>query len=100
MVTILLIMKTLTIAAVLLSVIYTAGVVWRVEMKVDTSYKFFLAAILFFLSGEAFDLFSPLESGMMALGSGLSRLLFSLSFLAGIFSMRSAIRKMDGEMKE
>lgn len=97
--TILIIMKVVTISAVLLSVIYTAGVVWRVEMKVDTSYKFFLVAILFFLSGEILDLFSPLEGGAAVLGSGLARLLFALSFLAGILSMRSVIRKMDGETK-
>lgn len=86
------------VAALLLSVIYTVGVVWRVEMKLDTSYKFFLASVVFILSAELIDLYAPVgaEQGN-ALAVKALHALFALSFLAGILFMRDIVRDLVGE---
>lgn len=86
------------IASLLLSVIYTVGVVWRVEMKLDTSYKFFLAAVVFILSAELIDLYVPIEVGQgVALAIKVLHALFAFSFLAGILFMRDIVRDLVGE---
>lgn len=86
------------VAALLLSVIYTVGVVWRVEMKLDTSYKFFLAAVVFILSAELIDLYVSVETGrVIALVVKTLHGLFALSFLAGILFMRDIVRDLVGE---
>ncbi len=90
-----------TIGALLLAVIYTAGVVWRVEMELDASYKFFLAAILFLAAAEILDLYYSVDGdAIMAFAVKILRMFFALGFLAGILFMRDIIRKMDGEKKK
>jgi hypothetical protein len=94
------IVNAVTIGALLLSIIYTAGVVWRVEMKLDVSYKFFLAGIIFLLLAEALSLYYPgAEMLKIALVVKVFRLIFALCFLLGVIFMRNLIRCMDGEKK-
>jgi len=94
---IMLIINCITVGALLFSIIYTAGVVWRVEKELDISYKFFLAAIIFLTAAEVAGLFSPQNATAIALGVKLLRMLFTLCFLAGVFCMRDIVRKLDGE---
>jgi hypothetical protein len=90
--------NTTTLAALLLSIIFTAGVVWRVEMKLDISYKFFLAAIIFLLGAEILDQYYPLsDAAQIALVIKILRMLFAICFLIGALFIRNIIRKMDGE---
>ncbi|NTV55067.1 MAG: hypothetical protein HGB37_00915 [Candidatus Moranbacteria bacterium] len=96
-----LIVDSILFVSLLLSIVFTAGVVWRVEMRLDVSYKFYLAAIVCFLLAEIFDLWYVPETREIAiLASHALRTLFSVLFLAGILSMRRIVRDMDGERRK
>ena len=87
-----------TIIALLLAVIFTAGVVWRVEKELDISYKFFLTAIVFLLVAEILDLYygvdNQLEIALIVKGL---RMIFAILFLVGVLFMRDIVRDLDGE---
>jgi hypothetical protein len=92
-----LISKGIIIMGALFSIIYTTGVVWRVEKKLDLAYKLFLLAIISFTASEIVIFF---EFSRPALSSVLSiclRVAFVVFFLAGTLEMRNMIRRLDGE---
>lgn len=90
----------ITTGALLLSIIYTAGIVWRVEKKLDVSYKFFLLAIIFLSTAEIIS-FYPAENNLIfALGIKILQMLFTVCFLFGVFFMRSITRELGEETKE
>jgi len=94
-------LNAVSISAILLSIVFTAGVVWRVEKKLDISYKFFLAAIVFIFFAEILDLYYAIDNAQgIALAVKILRMLFSISFLVGVIFMRNIIRQMDGELKK
>jgi hypothetical protein len=96
-----LITDSILFVSLLFSIVFTAGVVWRVEMRLDVSYKFYLAGIVCFLLAEIVDLWYVPETREIAvLISHVLRALFSLLFLAGILSMRRIVRDMDGERRK
>ena len=95
--TLFLIINAITIGAILLSIIYTAGVVWRVEKELDVSYKFFLAAIIFLLAGEIVSLYPSDQAVTIELIVKILRMIFTLCFLSGVLFMRDIVRKIDGE---
>lgn len=81
----------------LFSIVYTFGVVWRVEKKLDTAFKLFLIAIIFFTASEIAS-FLTLDSDQFY--SLIAKIIFAGFFLAGILETRYMIREMDGEMKK
>lgn len=85
------------IVASLLSIVYTFGVVWRVEKKLDLSYKFFLICILAFTSSIIIEISNPLGDRYLIFAADLMKILFAIFFLAGILEMRNMIRHIDGE---
>ena len=97
--TIKIIIDGIVIIAAILSVIFTAGIVWRVEKELDISYKLFLGAIIAFTLGEIAN-FINFGNGLLIIGiAAFSKMLFVILFLGGILAMRDLIRKMDGEKK-
>ncbi len=95
------VVKGITLVALLFSIVFTAGVVWRVERKLDTSYKAFLAGILFEIAANVLGLFSFDQlGGIMNVVANVFHMLFALSFLAGVLWMRSIIREIDGEKEK
>jgi hypothetical protein len=94
------IINIITLGTLLLSIIYAIGIVWRVEMKLDTSYKFFLVAIIFLSAAEFLTLY-PLENNSnLTLIIKILRMSFSICFLIGTFLMRNITRELDGEIKK
>lgn len=91
-------LNTAIIVVSLFSIIYTAGVVWRVEKKLDISYKFFLSAIIAFTLSEIISLLYFQGRSWVADVSLALKLLFALFFLKGILTMRRMVRVMDGEI--
>lgn len=83
----------------LLAVVYTLGVVWRVEKKLDLSYKLFLVAILAFVASILIEILNPIQDSLMELAASIMKMLFAVFFLAGVFTMRNMIRRIDGEKK-
>ena len=94
---IIIISKSAIIIGALLSVVYTFGVVWRVEKKLDLVFKLFLGAIISFTLSEIVILFEfPQPQLSLIINLGL-RVAFIIFFLAGILETRNMLRKMDGE---
>jgi hypothetical protein len=88
---------SLVIIGALLSIIYTLGVVWRVEKKLDTSYKFFLVAIIAFTASEVFAIYSTVRPGTIQVIALTCKAVFVIFFLMGILEMRKIVRNIDGE---
>lgn len=91
-------LDTAIIVVSLFSIIYTAGVVWRVEKKLDISYKFFLAAIIAFTLSEIISLFRFHERPWITETALILKFIFALLFLKGVLTMRRMVRVMDGEI--
>ncbi len=91
----------LTLVALSLAFLFAVGVVWRVEMELDASYKLFAFALVFLILAEAIHLFIFFEYIVMAsvIIEG-SRMISAVLFLAGILFMRDIVRHLDGEVKE
>jgi len=95
-----LISHLIIIIAALFSIIYTFGVVWRVEKRLDISYKLLLVSIISFTASEIIAISLP---DMTTFGETIIiilKLIFIIFFLAGILEMRDMLRKMDGEIKK
>ena len=86
------------IIGAMLSIVYTFGVVWRVEKKLDVSYKLILAAIISFTLSEIFMLLELGHPDVMKLIGLFFRAAFIAFFLLGILEVRKMIRQMDGEL--
>ena len=95
-----LIINAVIILSSLLAVVYTLGVVWRVEKKLDLSYKLLLVAILAFMASIIIEILNPVQDYLMELAANIMKMLFAMFFLAGVFTMRNMIRKIDGEKKD
>ena len=89
--------NVVVIVASLFSIVYTFGVVWRVEKKLDLSYKLFLISILAFTSSVIIEISNPLNDRYLNFSADLMKMLFAIFFLAGILEMRNMIRHIDGE---
>ena len=81
------------------SIIYVAGVVWRVERKLDISYKLFLAAILVYAVSLFLELLNVINAATMELYISIAKVLFVALFLGGVLMMRDLVRELDGEKK-
>ncbi|MFH1182849.1 MAG: hypothetical protein V1690_01130 [Candidatus Moraniibacteriota bacterium] len=85
----------------IVAIIYTLGVVWRVEKKLDLAFKLFFISVIFFFISQIIKnipmLFCCLDNSYFELAVGVAKLLFAAFFLAGMLEMRSMIQKMDGE---
>lgn len=91
----------LTLVALSLALLFAVGVVWRVEMELDASYKLFAFALVFLIVAEAVNLFHFSEYSVIAsIVIEGSRMIASVLFLAGILFMRDIVRHLDGEVKE
>lgn len=93
--------ETLTFVLAILAIVYTLGVVWRVEKKLDLAFKLFFVSVVFFFVSQIIKniptLVCCLEDNYFELAGGIAKFLFIAFFLAGMLEMRSMIRKMDGE---
>ena len=94
-----LILELIIIFFALFSIIYTFGVVWRVEKKLDLSYKLILGSIIAFTTSEILSIIHLQNGEWLILLALILRTVFIILFLFGILEMRYLIRKMDGELK-
>ncbi len=85
-----------TLFLLFLSLVFTAGIVWRVEKELDVSYKFFLAALVVLLLAESLGKFFS-ETQVYAMISSMLKVVFGLFLLVGVWTMRDIVRKLDGE---
>jgi intracellular septation protein A len=80
------------------SLIFMLGIIWRVEKKLDISYKiFFVGLVCLFLAKGA----ELLEGyAWLQLASKILNLLFAIFFLSGIWVLRNMLQHLDGEKEE
>lgn len=93
----LLFLSLATITTLLFTLLFAIGVIWRVEMELDASYKFFGWALFFLIVSEIVALVPNRE--YVVLASFISKLIAALFFFVGVYLMRDIIRKIDGEKK-
>lgn len=96
----LILVSFLTITSLLSSLVFVIGIVWRVEMELDLSFKFFAFAVLFLLMTESVSLLpaSRLEAWWQ-LALPVVKLLAVANLLLGLYFMRDLVRRLDGEKK-
>lgn len=88
----------LTLVALALAIIFVLGIVWRVEFELDSSYKFFAAAVIFLFFAEVANRVTLPEYRVWALLTGdVLKAAFAICFLIGALYMRDIVRKIDGE---
>lgn len=75
----------------LVAIVITAGVVWRVEKKLDKSYKFFLISLIIFTAGIILDLLELYGLVPRWQWQKIIKALFIVFFTVGIFEMRTLI---------
>lgn len=88
----------LTVTSLLLSLVFVIGIVWRVEMELDLSFKFLALATTFLLVAEILD-FLPVTrlASWWQFTIPVVKLCIAVNLLLGLFFMRDLIRRMDGE---
>lgn len=87
----------LVVAVFLLVLVFTIGVVWRVEKELDVSYKCFALGVVSLALGEIIGL-AVVDRGLSWLvTSRVLRLIGSVFFLASVLLMRDIVRVLDHE---
>lgn len=94
-----LILAYLVLLVALVNIVYLSGIVWRVEKRLDISYKFMLAAGIVFASGTVIDIFVENGNIIDTISSPYGKLLFIVLFTIGVMEMRHLVRNLDGELK-
>lgn len=90
-------MDIMTIALFLLILLFSIGIVWRVEKELDWSYKFFVVAATSVMLADVVGLYiANGELSVVFLGKGL-RFVGAVAFLVSILLMRDIVRKLDHE---
>jgi hypothetical protein len=87
----------ISIVMIAFSLVFTLGIIWRVEMRLDMAYKVFFCALVFLFLSKLTDFF--VESELLIMINQILNILFSAFLLLGIWLMRDLMRNIDGEKK-
>lgn len=89
----------LTIVLFLLVLVFSIGIVWRVEKELDWTYKFFVVAATSIMLADMLGLYAASQGSLtILLGKGL-RFVGAMAFLASVLFMRDIVRRLDNEKK-
>ena len=89
----------LTVGLFLLVLLFSIGIVWRVEKELDWSYKFFVVAAASVMLADVMGLYAANQEAFVVLLSKGLRFIGAVSFLVSILFMRDIVRKLDHEKK-
>lgn len=89
-------MDSVTIAIFMLILVFSIGIVWRVEKELDLSYKFFVIAAGCLVLAEIIGFYANPTVDIAAVSKGF-RTGGAISLLISVLLMRDLIRKLDGE---
>lgn len=93
-------LRLLTGIALLLTLVFVVGIVWRVEAELDTAYKWYTLAVIFSGVAELMEMVPNLADVTWgALVSPAARFLAALALFLGMYFMRDLVRRMDGEKR-
>lgn len=79
------------------SLVFTLGIIWRVEMRLDSAYKVFFVALVFIFLATVLDVF--IKNDFFIIVDKVLNLLFAIFLLVGIWMMRDLMRNIDGEKR-
>ncbi len=88
-----------TIFLFLLVLVFSIGIVWRVEKELDWSYKFFVIAATSILLADVLGLWAAEQEVMTVMLGKALRFVGAVAFLTSILVMRDIVRKLDHEKK-
>jgi hypothetical protein len=89
-------MDLMTIAIFMLVLVFSIGIVWRVEKELDLSYKFFVIAAGCLTLAEIIGFYANPPFDVIVLSTGL-RTGGAIFLLVSVLLMRDLVRKLDGE---
>lgn len=92
-------MDLMTVAVFLLVLVFSIGIVWRVEKELDWSYKFFVVAAMSVMLADVLGLYFSDQGLLVTLLGKSLRFMGALTFLASVLLMRDIVRKLDHEKK-
>lgn len=84
----------------LIAIVFTSGVLWRVEQRLDTSFKFFLVALLVFTAGVVLDILEWYQLVPSWQWQKIIKALFIIFFTFGVFEMRKLIMGLENKAKK
>lgn len=87
----------ITFCAFLLVLVFSIGIVWRVEKKLDLAYKFFVAAAISLMLAEIVSFYYTEQIIQAIIWVKGLRLLGVIFFLVSILYMRDIVRRLDHE---
>lgn len=80
------------------TLVYVIGIVWRVEMELDLSYKLLSVALICMIVSGALEVLPiTYTDASWAIALRIVKLLAAFFLFAGMYFMRDLIRRMDGE---
>jgi hypothetical protein len=88
-----------TIVTLLFALVFTLGVIWRTEKKLDTTYKLLFVAILSFLGAKVLSLGYVFDQAYRGLVVGGLEFFAVFFLLLSILEMRDIVRILDHEVK-
>ena len=90
-------MDVVTTALFFLVLVFSVGIVWRVEKELDWSYKFFVVAATSVMLADVFGLYAINQGSFSIFLSKGLRFVGAVSFLISVLFMRDIVRKLDHE---
>ena len=92
-------MDIVTVGLFLLVLVFSIGIVWRVEKELDWSYKFFVVAAMSVMLADVLGLYYADDGSAVTLIAKGLRFVGAFAFLASVLLMRDIVRKLDHEKK-
>jgi hypothetical protein len=89
------ILEILSLLILVVTIIFTLGIIWRVEKKLDLAYKVLFLALLMLFISDFLKIFIETEKFLVL--SQVSKFIFYVFLLAGIWMTRNLFRNIDGE---
>jgi hypothetical protein len=92
-------MDVVTLALFLVVLVFSVGIVWRVEKELDVAYKFFVVAAASVMLADVLGLSASFQESLILGVSKALRLIGAVAFLASVWCMRDIVRRLDNEKK-
>ena len=89
-------MDSMTAVIFMFILVFSVGIVWRVEKELDLSYKFFVIAAGCLTLAELIGFYANPDFDVAALSRSF-RLGGAIFLLVSVLLMRDLLRKLDGE---
>lgn len=87
--------QLISIVLISFSLVFTLGIIWRAEMRLDSAYKVFFGALVCLFLIRVMDIF--VKNEMLLFIYQFLNLVFAILLFWGTWLMRDLMRNIDGE---